>query len=104
MSTGAQSLIGRLLDRESLSRLGSNGDELEVKDSPFWNGIDWEKIYQKEYQAPWIPPKGGRLGEFFDKNATSQPLYSMQASSPPSFIPRQPGRAHTLFPAWCGMR
>ena len=54
ISKEAADLIrGLLCDTES--RLGSNGGADEIKDHPFFNGIDWSALNQRQMQAPWKP-------------------------------------------------
>ena len=35
---------------------GSGADEL--KEHPFFEGIDWNVVYQQKYPPPLIPPRG----------------------------------------------
>ena len=35
---------------------GSGAEEL--KEHPFFNGIDWSVVYQQKYPPPLIPPRG----------------------------------------------
>ena len=35
---------------------GGGSDEL--KDHPFFNGVDWSQVYQQKYPPPLIPPRG----------------------------------------------
>ena len=51
----AMDLIRRLLRKNVDRRLGSNGGADEVKAHGFFKGIDWEKVYKKEYTPPHIP-------------------------------------------------
>ncbi len=84
MSQQAQDLITGLLNRDPPKRLGSNGSDSEVRKLDFWSELDWERLYAKGYSVPWIPPPTSKIGEFFDKAATGQPLESIHASSPPN--------------------
>lgn len=36
-------------------RLGSVNDAEDIKSHPFFNYIDWHKLYNKDYTAPYIP-------------------------------------------------
>ena len=49
-------LISRLLDVNQDTRLGSGptGDN-EIKNHPFFAGIDWDKLEQKHIEPPYIP-------------------------------------------------
>ena len=44
----------RFLDRKPESRLGSNGFD-EIKNHPWFAGIDWDKLYRKEVVPPYNP-------------------------------------------------
>ena len=50
-------------------RLGySSADALEIKQHPFFAEIDWDKIYNKKYLAPFKPKVSGPLDlRHFDK-------------------------------------
>ncbi|KAJ3442547.1 non-specific serine/threonine protein kinase [Anaeramoeba flamelloides] len=50
----ARDLILKLLDRNPTTRLGSNGSS-DIKKHPFFSGLDWEKVYRKEYTPEFIP-------------------------------------------------
>lgn len=43
----------RFLDRKPESRLGSNGFD-EIKNHPWFAGIDWDKLYRKELPVPYV--------------------------------------------------
>ena len=68
ISQDAQDFIMQLMKKSPDLRLGSgpNGSE-DVKSHPFFAGIDWHKIYQKRYQAPFTPKIDTEYGlENFD--------------------------------------
>ncbi|KAJ8945268.1 hypothetical protein NQ318_016690 [Aromia moschata] len=52
-------LLEGLLQRDIDKRLGckGNGSE-EVKEHPFFAGIDWQQVYLQKYTPPLIPPRG----------------------------------------------
>ncbi|KAJ3432777.1 serine/threonine-protein kinase ypk2/ykr2 [Anaeramoeba flamelloides] len=50
----AKDLITKLLDRDPKARLGTKGAE-EIKKHPFFSGLDWEKVYNKEYTPEFLP-------------------------------------------------
>ncbi|KAH8926421.1 kinase-like protein [Atractiella rhizophila] len=52
ISSEAKDLMERLMCSDTKRRFGKNGPE-EVKDHPFFNGIDWENLLSQE--APFIP-------------------------------------------------
>jgi serine/threonine protein kinase len=55
MSDDLKELITRLLDKNPMTRLGSNGDADEIVNHPWFTGFDWEKLMKKELEAPFKP-------------------------------------------------
>eukprot|EP01115_Flamella_aegyptia_P005059 TRINITY_DN2149_c0_g1_i2.p1 TRINITY_DN2149_c0_g1~~TRINITY_DN2149_c0_g1_i2.p1 ORF type:complete len:309 (+),score=81.45 TRINITY_DN2149_c0_g1_i2:500-1426(+) len=53
ISAEAKDLLEGLLDRDPASRLGS--DMEVIKNHPFFAGIDWDKLYDKEVEPPFKP-------------------------------------------------
>ncbi|XP_068095129.1 G protein-coupled receptor kinase 3 isoform X4 [Hyperolius riggenbachi] len=54
-----KSLLEGLLQRDVSKRLGcQGGSALEVKEHPFFKGIDWQQVYMQKYPPPLIPPRG----------------------------------------------
>lgn len=52
-------LLEGLLQRDVVNRLGCKGRGAEeVKQHPFFNGIDWGLVYLQKYPVPLIPPRG----------------------------------------------
>lgn len=59
MSTEMRSLLEGLLKRDVDERLGCRGKSAsEVKEHPFFKGIDWGQVYLQKYPPPLIPPRG----------------------------------------------
>ena len=57
MSSEAINFISRLLDRNPETRLGSSEKDVEeIKEHPFFSGIDWKAVFDKKYEPEWIPP------------------------------------------------
>lgn len=55
-SNEAQDLISNLLDWNPKTWLGGGArDAKEVKEHPFFASIDWDALYNKEMQAPFVP-------------------------------------------------
>lgn len=53
LSAEAIDLIKRLLDRHPMSRLGAGPDGAkEVKNHPFFKGLDWQDVYNKKTFPP----------------------------------------------------
>lgn len=52
-------LLEGLLQRDVDKRLGCRGKGAEeVKQHPFFHGIDWQMVYQQKYPVPLMPQKG----------------------------------------------
>lgn len=59
MSPEMKGLLEGLLKRDVEDRLGCRGrGAQEVKEHPFFKGIDWTQVYLQKYPPPLIPPKG----------------------------------------------
>lgn len=54
VSLDAQSLLDGLLTRDPAKRLGSNPPD-DIRGHPFFRTIDWEKLYNRQIQAPFKP-------------------------------------------------
>ena len=54
-SENSRDFINLLLQRKPKKRLGYNGVE-EIKEHPWMNNIDWDLLYNKKLEAPFIPP------------------------------------------------
>jgi len=51
-----QSLVRGLLERDPRRRLGGGpADAIEVQRHPFFEGMNWEKLYKKQYKPPFKP-------------------------------------------------
>uniref|UniRef100_A0AAY4B418 G protein-coupled receptor kinase n=1 Tax=Denticeps clupeoides TaxID=299321 RepID=A0AAY4B418_9TELE len=58
-SAELKSLLEGLLQRDVAKRLGCLGrGASEVKEHPFFKGIDWQQVYLQKYSPPLIPPRG----------------------------------------------
>ncbi|KAF8891186.1 kinase-like domain-containing protein [Infundibulicybe gibba] len=49
-------LVSSLLTVDAAERLGGQG-AIDVRQHPWLNNVDWEKVQAKEYLAPFIPPR-----------------------------------------------
>lgn len=47
MSTQCLDLIKSLLKRDPLARLGANKGSIELKQHPWFSGVDWQEVYDK---------------------------------------------------------
>lgn len=52
LSGDARSLLKELLNRDPMKRLGSKRDADEIKEHPFFYGINWEAVLRKELRPP----------------------------------------------------
>jgi len=55
LSTASQDILQGLLTRNPNDRLGSLTDAEEIKAHPFFEGIDWSKLLNKELVPPFQP-------------------------------------------------
>lgn len=56
VSPAARALIRRLLIKDPTRRLGAKrGAWIELRPHPFFNDLDWDKVYQRQVPAPYIP-------------------------------------------------
>lgn len=56
VSTNAKSLLTGLIERDVKKRLGSGiMDAEELKQHPFFSDLDWQKVYNKEYEPVFKP-------------------------------------------------
>jgi len=52
MSPAAVSIVGQLLMKNPAQRLGSNGSVDAVWQHPFFKGIDWQALQEKQVNPP----------------------------------------------------
>ena len=72
-----------LLDRDPAKRLGVGGG-IEVQNHPFFNGLDWDLLYQRKITPPYNPcrDKDSVLdSDNFEEEFTSMPLQSVDDTS-----------------------
>lgn len=62
ISSSAKRILERLLDKRQEVRLGSVGGAAEIKNHPFFSGIDWEGLKYGTISAPFRPEFGENLG------------------------------------------
>lgn len=70
LSSESRNILSGLLDRDVQARLGSQGGEEQVKASPFFASLDWDRVYRKEY-TPEIVPERLRGGADAETNASN---------------------------------
>jgi RAC serine/threonine-protein kinase len=79
----ARSLLTGLLIKNPSERLGGGSEEdaREVMQHPFFANIDWDKIFQKEVQPPFVPQLSSDYDtSYFDSEFTREPV---QLTPPP---------------------
>jgi p90 ribosomal S6 kinase len=70
-SLEAQSLLRMLFKRNPANRLGAGlGGFRNIQKHPFFESIDWDKLYKKEIAPPFIPPIHSDYAHYFDKEFT----------------------------------
>lgn len=52
LSTNAKDLIKRLLERDPNKRLGKVNDAEEIKEHPFFTGVNWGSVYARKNKLP----------------------------------------------------
>ncbi|KAI8877348.1 kinase-like protein [Backusella circina FSU 941] len=74
MSKNSVSICEALLERNPDRRLGGGkGDALDVKNHPFFSGINWEDMLAKKVKPPFLPTINGRADTSnFDEEFTRE--------------------------------
>ena len=55
-------MLESLLRKDPAKRLGTNGDAQSIKNNPWFEGVNWKALYDKQYEAPFTP----RINNEFD--------------------------------------
>lgn len=50
-----QSNFKQLLNKNPMYRIGTNGGKEEIMKHPWFNDINWKKVYDKKMKSPYIP-------------------------------------------------
>ncbi|XP_010836398.1 PREDICTED: ribosomal protein S6 kinase alpha-4, partial [Bison bison bison] len=82
----AQDLLQRLLCKDPRKRLGAGPQGAqEVKDHPFFQGLDWAALAARKIPAPFRPQIRSELdvGNFAEEFTRLEPVYSPPGSPPP---------------------
>ncbi|CAF0757500.1 unnamed protein product [Adineta steineri] len=70
-SLEAQSLLRMLFKRNPANRLGAGPDGFRnIQNHPFFDSIDWDKLYKRQVEPPFIPPIHSDYAHYFDKEFT----------------------------------
>ena len=64
VSLKAQKFLRDLLKKDPEKRLGSKRDVEEIKEHPYMEGVNWDKVYKREYIPPPIIQKYNYLNFF----------------------------------------
>ena len=73
LSIEAQSLIRSLFRRNPANRLGAGPDGFRnIQNHSFFESIDWNQLYKKEIEPPFIPPIHDDYAHYFDKEFTNK--------------------------------
>ena len=59
LSEASKQFMRRLLDRRVSTRLGGNGIDNEFVNMPFFAGMQFTKVYSREYSPQFVPPNNG---------------------------------------------
>jgi serum/glucocorticoid-regulated kinase 2 len=51
----SRDFLEKLLDRHPERRLGAHGGAAQIKAHPFFDGVDWHKVYQRRYHPMFNP-------------------------------------------------
>jgi len=75
LSDSCKKIIVALLNREPKKRLGSTDDVEDIKEHPFFDNIDWDKMYNKEYESAFVPKvKSNTDTDNFEDTFTNEPV------------------------------
>lgn len=80
LSAGSKAFMSDLLKKDPSKRLGANGAE-EVKQHPWFTGVDWKCLENKGYDAPFRPVITSDTDlKYFDTEFTEIDINSMSMS------------------------
>jgi serine/threonine protein kinase len=65
---GAISLLTGLLEKEPGKRIGFR----KMREHPWFEDMDWTKVYRKEYSPVFVPPSDGGRPVNFDQEFTTE--------------------------------
>jgi len=72
VSPVAKDFITALLDVSDTTRLGAGPDGVSnIKRHPFFQGLDWELLEQKQIPPPFVPPHSALKGPLMEKDLRS---------------------------------
>ena len=68
LSEASKQFMRRLLDRQVSTRLGNHGIDNEFVNMPFFAGMQFTKVYKREYPAQFVPPNNENEDEIDVRN------------------------------------
>lgn len=78
LSANAKNLIENLLKKDPARRLGTSS---KVRDHPWFEDVNWQALYEKRYEAPFVPRISNEADlQHFDPEFTEIPINSMSMS------------------------
>jgi len=78
LSSVSKDLLEGLLKKDPSKRYGASPDKL-VRNHPWFNGVNWDYLYNKRYQAPFKPLISDDLDlRNFDREFTEMEIQSME--------------------------
>jgi len=78
LSPNAKNLIEALLKKDPAKRLGTTS---KVRDHPWFEDVNWQALYEKKYEAPFVPRISNESDlQHFDPEFTEIPVNSMSMS------------------------
>lgn len=82
LNEDAFSFIQMLLHKNPAKRLGSRLNGLaDIKSHPFFNGIDWEQVYNKQIKPQYIPSLNAqREFRYFPHKILNDPKAELNSS------------------------
>ena len=94
VNSSAKNLIIQLLNVNPKKRLGYGEDDAKtIKSHPYFEGVEWEKYWNKEIDPPFVPELDDEMDlKYFDKMFTDEPLDSNR----PTVYSRP--REHSVYP------
>jgi len=91
VTNDAKDLISKLLIPNPKNRLGYGKDGAKnIKEHPYFNGIDWEEAWEKKLTPPLVPKLKDETDlSYFDKMFTDEKIEGSNVSEVPSTIMSQ---------------
>ena len=75
----------------------------EVKDEPFFTGIDWNQVYHRQLPPPITPPRGEvNAADAFDIGSfDEEDTKGIKVSETPRSVKQTPYCHHEMCLLWC---